>query len=144
MNTLLKNLSIIALCALTWAAQPAHAQGGKPGAQANSEDDLDVTMRIIADPEALRPDAVTRFITLPAPPERPAPAADPQPALGLGDGQQVSEEARAKGREFGQEVAERAREMAEQASEKREDFGRSRAKEKRPEPPTDALPGPKF
>lgn len=154
MNRMLKNFPIVALCALAWAAMPAHAQsGGKPGAkQTAADDDLDVTMRIIVNPAALRPDVVTRHITLPAPPQRPtpvpasaAPAVDPPSTPGLGDGLQISEEARAKGREFGQEVSERAREMVEQASETREDFGRSRAEKVRPEapPPTDGLPVPR-
>jgi hypothetical protein len=87
---------------------------------------LEVTMRIIEDPAAISPDAITRRLTL------PVAGGDETPP---GEGQAVSETAREAGRESGEDVAERARELAERASEQREEFGRSRAEELRPEPP---------
>lgn len=96
--------------------------------QAREQAPLAVTMRIIEDPEAIGADAVTRRISLP-------PAAE---VRGLRDGvgpSGMSEQATERGREFGEEVAERAREMREKASENRENFGRSRAEQMRPELP---------
>ena len=96
-------------------------------------DDLDVTMRVIEDPDAVSPEAITRRISLPEPRGEDGRAVSPQ---GMPtDGPDVSETAREGGREFGEEIAEQARELAEQASEQREEFGRSRADELQPDPP---------
>lgn len=103
--------------------------------QARSE--LGVTMRIIENPEALGPEAVTRVITLPPP---LPPVENDGGATPPVNGVEVAEHARESGREFGAEVAERARDMSESASERREDFGRSRAEEARPEMPARPRP----
>jgi hypothetical protein len=91
---------------------------------------LEVTMRIIEDPAAISPEAITRRITLPV-----AGGQDGAPPPNETEGRKVSETAREAGRESGEDVAERARELAERAGEQREEFGRSRADELRPEPP---------
>ena len=80
-------------------------------AVASASEDLDVTMRMVTDDEALT-DSVVREIRL----ERP---------IGLGQepgvlGEDVAREAREKGREFGQDAAERAREAGQLRDEVRE------------------------
>lgn len=102
---------------------------------------LDVTMRVIDNPDAVAPEAITRRIALPPAPPRPetqergrARERAEAPA-GETERNEIAQEARERQREFGQEAAERAREMAEQAAEQREEFGRSRAEEMRPERP---------
>jgi hypothetical protein len=110
---------------------------------------LDVTMRVIQDPEAMGPDAVTRRIAMPPPPatvvgeearvqervrEQSKAPAD------AGEGNEVAIQARERNREFGEEAAERARDMADDAAERREQLGRSRAEEMRPEPPEPPRP----
>jgi pyruvate/2-oxoglutarate dehydrogenase complex dihydrolipoamide acyltransferase (E2) component len=133
----MKTIAASVLLAVLCTAMPASA------ADPEAADELDVTMRLIGDPEALRPESITRRLSLPTPQPAPAAAqessaAAPPAAQGLA----TSEAARELGREHGQEVAERAREMAEQAREQREDFGRSRAEEMRPEPPQNDRPVP--
>ena len=99
---------------------------------ANERSELEVTMRIIEDPEAIAAEAVMRRISLP-------PAAQDgieRKPEGVAEGSE-------RGREFGEEVSERARELAEQAKEQREDFGRSRAEDMRPEPPEPPGPPPR-
>lgn len=103
---------------------------------------LDVTMRVIENPEAMTPEAVMRRIEFPAPPAPPGPAgADepPQPEQAA-EGRRIAEEARERNRDFGQEAAEQAREMADQAADLREEFGRSKAEEMRPDPPEPPVP----
>jgi len=101
---------------------------------ATERSELEVTMRIIEDPEAIAADAVMRRISLP-----PAAAARD----GIEGKPESAAEASERGREFGEEVSERARELAEQAKEQREDFGRSRAEDMRPEPPEPPGPPPR-
>lgn len=135
-KSLMSLQSIAIVLALGLASAQAIAEQRDPGAHAERErGELEVTLRIIEDPRAFASEAVTRHITLP-------PAAD-----GAGDereradeGREISREARELGREFGEETSERARELSEQAREQREDFGRSRAEEMRPEPPRPTPP----
>ncbi len=105
--------------------------------QARPRAPLAVTMRIIEDPEAIDAGAVTRRISLPPAAEARGPrdSAGPAETRERGNAAGRSEQAMERGREFGAEVSERAREMREQASENREDFGRARAEEMRPELP---------
>ena len=132
---------VTTLLALAWssAALASDAAAGKGAAPERSRGDLEVTMRIIEDPDAMDAAAITRRITLPAP-VAPVQEADRSPRESAANGPETSQEARERGREFGQETAERARQMAEQASEQREEFGRSRAEEMRPDPPQPPKP----
>jgi hypothetical protein len=119
-----------ALCTLGWTGAALAADEAPKGKQA---DGLDVTMRIIEDPDALGAEGITRRIALPFPADENGNRV--LPPGGPVNGLEVSEEAREFGREFGEEVSDRARDLGEQASEQREEFGRSRAEELRPELP---------
>ncbi|MEO8017025.1 MAG: hypothetical protein ABI769_04365 [Pseudomonadota bacterium] len=93
---------------------------------ARKDDDLDVTMRVIVDPNAKVPDEIVRRIQLPKPAQPVTPSVKPaQPGA---QGQQRAAEAREQGREFGQQVAEEAKQRAEEA------------RRNKPSPP--ATPGP--
>ena len=129
---------MLALAIFAWT--DAALAEDEPHRDPSRADDLDVTMRIIEDPDAVSPEAITRRISLPAP--RGEDGRDVSPQDTPADGPEVSETAREGGREFGKEVAEQAREMAEQAKEQREEFGRSRAEELRPDPPERPDPDP--
>lgn len=100
---------------------------------------LEITMRIIEDPDAIATEAITRRLELPAPPEGNGTAPPVGPAEGAGN----SDAAKQKGKEFGAEVAERGRDLAQQASEQREDFGRSKAEAMRPDRPQPPAPPPR-
>jgi hypothetical protein len=123
-------LGALALSGFAWADDA-------PPAGAERRAGSDVTMRIIEDPDALDATVITRRIELPLPQAatdgrgRPAD----RPGGGPVEGMTPADDARQQGREFGAEVADRARQLAEQASEQRDEFGRSRAEEMRPEPP---------
>jgi hypothetical protein len=118
------------LCALGWSGAGAADPDAPP--QAARADGLDLTMRIIEDPDAMSTEAIARRLELPSPRGENEGATPPgEPA----DGQAVSEAARESGREFGEQVSDQARELAEQARGMREEFGRSRAEEARPERP---------
>jgi len=113
-----------ASCALAAAlvlTLAAHAQApGKPA------DNLDVTMTLLPE-HAKGPEDITRRITLP-PPANPdagrradkpdshddgkSPPASPGPQ---GQGRDTADEARERGREFGQDVSEQSRENRENA-----------------------------
>ncbi|NHA15510.1 hypothetical protein [Thioalkalivibrio sp. XN279] len=102
---------------------------------------LDVTMRVIDNPDAVAPEAITRRIALPPVPprtetqERGSERERAQAPTGEAERNEIAQEARERQHEVGQDAADRAREMAEQAAEQREEFGRSRAEEIRPERP---------
>lgn len=130
----------IALGALGWAGA-AMAEDPVPQPAAGTKG-LEITMRIIEDPDAVAAEAITRRLELPTPSgetgERgAAPPGGPDEGKGLG------KEAQQHGREFGAEVSERARDHSEQAAEQREDFGRSRAEKMRPEKPEIDPPPPR-
>jgi hypothetical protein len=93
---------------------------------ARKSDDLDVTMRVIVDPDAKVPDEIVRRIPLPKP--APAPTTPPKPAdqqdkpadqqgkpADSGSQGQRAEDAREKGREFGQQMSEQAKQRADEA-----------------------------
>jgi hypothetical protein len=85
-------------------------------AQPPSETSLDVTIRLLPE-NAVGPEEITRRIELPpaaeaARPPQAAEAGPPNGVEGPGRGEEVSSEARERGREFGQDVAEQARENA--------------------------------
>lgn len=118
------------LCTFGWSGAGAtDADAPPPGTPAAG---LDITMRIIEDPDAMSTEAITRRLVLPLPRSENEGSTPPG---GPVDGQAVSEAAREHGREFGEQVSDQARELAEQASGMREEFGRTRAEEARPELP---------
>jgi len=104
-------------------------------------DDLDVTMRVIVDPNAKVPDEIVRRIQLPKPamPATPSqkpgdqqkPAEQGKPAEPGAQGQQRAAEARDQGREFGQQVSEEAKQRSEEAR-----------RNKPPPPGSPGTPGP--
>ena len=90
---------------------------------ARSDDDLDVTMRVIVDPDAKVPDEIVRRIALPKP-QQPATGTAPKsdkpneqgkPTEPGEKGKERSSEAREQGREFGQQTAEQAKQRADEA-----------------------------
>jgi hypothetical protein len=105
---------------------------------ARSDDDLDVTMRVIVDPDAKVPDEIVRRISLPKPqsstdtaPKSDKPNEQGKPTEPGAKGKERSSEAREQGREFGQQTAEQAKQRADEA----------RRNEKPPGPPNNP-PGP--
>jgi hypothetical protein len=89
---------------------------------APERDDLDVTMRVIVDPNSKVPDEIVRRIPLPKPAQSNAPAkpadqpAEPgKPAEPGAKGQDRAAQAREQGREFGQQVSDQAKQRAEEA-----------------------------
>jgi len=117
-----RNSILLAGLLLGLAHAPA-ALAEDPPVPAEAPSPPEVTMRIIENPDAVAPESITRRIALP-----PAPPAPPR----AGAQEQGSERQR---HELSEEAAERGRDMADQAAERREEFGRSRAEEMRPERP---------
>lgn len=122
-----KHATILALCLLAHGALAQQQSDSKPK-PAQGQDDLDVTMQIIVDPDAKLPDEVVRRIPLPErkPAESTQPAADKQPDNKAE--KSVASEAR--------EAAREAKDVAKQeAVEQREQARRSRAEDRRRDNP---------
>jgi len=99
---------------------------------ARDDNDLDVTMRIIVDPDAKVPDEIVRRIPLPKPQPSTDTAPKPDKPNEPGEkGKQRASEAQGQGREFGQQTAEQAKQRADEAR---------RNNDKPPKPPNP--PGP--
>jgi len=105
---------------LTWVLVPGFIATAafSQSPPARSRDDLDVTMRVIVDPNAKVPEEIVRRIQLPKPGQA-APAEDKKstgekPAEPGAKGQERSSEAREQGREFGQQVSEEAKQRADE------------------------------
>jgi hypothetical protein len=86
---------------------------------AGNRDDLDVTMRVIVDPDAKVPDEIVRRIQLPKPGQVVPPkekkndtGKPPEPGP---QGRERAAEAREQGREFGQQTSEEAKQRSEEA-----------------------------
>ena len=118
MINMTKRMSYYAVCVtvLSWVGLAAHGQDA-------GESSLEVTIRLLPE-NAVGPGELTRQIELPpaaqansaaAPPADPANGPPPGAENGQGRGLDVAEEARARGREFGQEIAEQAKETREDA-----------------------------
>ena len=97
--------------------------------RAGRDDDLDVTMQIIVDPDAKLPDEVVRRIPLPA---QRSPASSASPTRSGGKPVDTKPEPAAKGAERNQESREVGKEAAESARERAKD-AREQAKEQREE-----------
>jgi hypothetical protein len=123
-------------CALLLLISPAAGAQEKAKPQ---NDELDVTMQIIVDPDAKLPDEIVRRIPLPV--RKPAPQAST--AAGgerpLPDAADKGQERAREAEDLGEDMAERARETAREAAEQRERARRSIAEERRrnPSPPAD-------
>lgn len=85
--------------------------------EAHAQEDLDVTMRMVLDEQALT-ESVVREIELPEPAsvERPDQARESRGAPGMDMARNVREQ----GREFGQEMAEKARESSREKPDRPE------------------------
>jgi hypothetical protein len=147
MNTRTLPLACCLLAVAPWAT----ALGADPpaGSGQGAPTPPDITMRIIENPDAMAPEAITRRLALPAAPAREARSAEEAEEEagksgaapgGEADARERAREASERGREFGEEAAERARDMSDRAADQREDFGRSRAEEMRPERPEPPRP----
>jgi hypothetical protein len=122
-----KHATFLALCLLAHGAlaQQQSDSNAEPKSK-QRQDDLDVTMQIIVDPDAKLPDEVVRRIPLP---ERksvnsPAPSAD----------KKASKEAAADSKQSAREAKELAKEASQaakdEAAEQREQARRARAEER--------------
>jgi len=108
---------------------------------APARDDLDVTMRVIVDPNAKVPDEIVHRISLPKP-AQPASGTSPQsdksdkPSEPGAKGKDHAPDTQQQGREFGQQTAEEARQHGEDARKNKD-------KEKKPDPrgPPNPPPG---
>jgi hypothetical protein len=126
-------IAVVAACALAFASNAYAAEAGaKDAPQPN--DDLDVTMQVIADPNAKLPDDVIRRI--PLPPRKPDAAAPAQRDKAE-DASSRSDERSREAREVGVEISERAQERSQNATQQREQARRAVADERRrnPDPP---------
>lgn len=124
-----------AIIALSWLGAQSAWAAEKP---APKNEELDVTMQIISDPNAKRPDEVIRRIPLPTPKaDNKAPSnatADPGTPGQDNKGQGRADAAK----ELGGEMSERAKERAQNAAEQREEARRAKADEhahNNPHPP---------
>jgi hypothetical protein len=120
---------------LAFACSAYAADAEKPAAP--RDDDLDVTMQVIADPNAKLPDEVIRRI--PLPPRKanaPAPSGQRDQA---NESASRTEERNREAQEVGREISERAKERTQEATDQREQARRSIADERRrnPSPPRD-------
>jgi len=84
---------------------------------ANPSDDLDVTMRVIVDPNAKVPDEIVRRIQLPKPAQPATPSN--KPAEPGEKGKERASGAREQGREVGQQASEEAKRRSEEARRKK-------------------------
>lgn len=118
-------------------AQDAFAQQKS----APKQDELDVTMQVIVDPDAKVPDEVVRRIPLPAPKPAAQPAASGSDAK-KADSAGKSEDRAREARETGREISNAAKERAADAAEQREQARRSEEERRRNPPKTPSHPTP--
>jgi hypothetical protein len=137
------------ICAM-WVASAASAQTAPAGK--TGDDDLDVTMRVIVDPEATAPGEIVNRIPLPKP-GTPASGTAPEPGKAnkndKADQPKPKESgpkpqgpaapaapARDSGRDFGQQTAEQARQRSEEnRRNEKPDKPDKPPKPPKPEPP---------
>ena len=120
-----KHATFLALCLLAHSALAQHQTDSKPESTAG-QDDLDVTMQIIVDPDAKLPDEVVRRIPLPERKSVDSPATKADKT--------ASKEAAAESKQSAREAKELAKEASqaakEEAAEQREAARRARAEER--------------
>jgi hypothetical protein len=126
-----KHVTILALCLLAHGALAQQQTESKPESKSKQgQDDLDVTMQIIVDPDAKLPDEVVRRIPLPE--RKPA-----EPAATSVD-KKASKEAAAEAKQNAREAKELGK---KEAAEQREQARRARAEEReRNNPPGNPHP----
>lgn len=127
---------MLATSAVLYPVDRALAQQSPP-----ARNDLDVTMQIIADPDARTPEDIVRRIPLPAhkpaEPGKPAAQNENRKPDAADKGQERAREAQ----ELGREMSESARDKSKDAAEQREQARRSITEQARehpnqpPEPP---------
>jgi len=128
-----KHITILALCLLAHGALAQQQSDSKPG-PAPRQDDLDVTLQIIVDPDAKLPEDVVRRIALP---ER-----KPVESTRSNAGKQTEKRADKAAAAEARESAKEAKDLAKQeAAEQREQARRARAEEReRNRPPKNPNP----
>jgi len=127
---------VLLVASAVYPVDRAFAQQSPP-----DRDDLDVTMQILADPDAKTPEDIVRRIPLPAhkaaEPGKPAAQNENRKPDAADKGQERAREAQ----ELGREMSESARDKAKEAAEQREQARRSITEQARehpnkpPEPP---------
>jgi type IV secretory pathway VirB10-like protein len=124
-----KHVTILAVCLLAHGALAQQQSESKPK-PAQGQDDLDVTMQIIVDPDAKLPDDVVRRIPLPErkPVESTKPNAD----------KKADKAAAAEARDTAREAKDLAK---QEAAEQREQARRARAEERERNHPPKNPPG---
>lgn len=128
-----KHVTILALCLLAHGALAQQQSDSNPK-PAQGQDDLDVTMQIIVDPDAKLPDDVVRRIPLP---ER-KPVESKRPNVDKQAEKRADNAAAAEARESAREAKDLAK---QEAAEQREQARRSRAEEReRNRPPGNPNP----
>ena len=100
--------------ALAFFSAAAFAQAPPAGDRDKNTDDLDVTMRVIVDPDAKVPDEIVRRIPLPKP-AQPASGGTSTNSDTKKSEPEKPKGSDAKGREFGQQVSEDAKQRSEEA-----------------------------
>ncbi len=128
----IEKLSKLLGLAVLLSAQSTFAQDADDNA---GSEDGEITIMLIADPNAQLPEAVTNYIELPmsASPEGQANNGLETANENRQRGLEIVLDAQERGREFGQDMAEAAQESVE-------NLGRGRGLENRPDPPDP--PGP--
>jgi hypothetical protein len=101
------------------------------------KEELDVTMQIIADPDAKIPDEIVRHIPVPSRKTAERAAASDAPAA---EAAAKAQERAKKARELAAEMSQRSNEQTQQAAERREQSRRSAAEERRKNPPKTPSP----
>ena len=122
-----KHVTFLALCLLAHGALAQQQSDSKPESRSKQgQDDLDVTMQIIVDPDAKLPDEVVRRIPLPERKSVDSPATKAD--------KKASKEAAAESKQSAREAKDLAKEASqtakEEAAEQREQARRARAEER--------------
>ena len=103
-----------------------------------SKEELDVTMQIIADPNAKIPDEIVRHIPVPTRKTSERAASNGAPTA---ESSVKAQERAKKARALAAEMSERSNEQAQEAAAQREQSRRSAADAHRQNPPKDPSPG---
>jgi hypothetical protein len=136
-----KHATFLVLCLLAHGALAQQQSDSQPESKSKQgQDDLDVTMQIIVDPDAKLPDEVVRRIPLPErkSAESSATHADKQASK---DAAAENKQSAREAKELGKEIGQSAKDSAKEAAEQREQARRARAEEReRNNPPGNPHP----
>lgn len=135
-----KHVTFLALCLLAHGALAQQQSDSKPESQSKQgQDDLDVTMQIIVDPDAKLPDEVVRRIPLPE--RKSAESATDADKKASKEAAAESKQSAREAKELGKEISQSAKDSAKEAAEQREQARRARAEEReRNNPPGNPNP----